>query len=57
MEQNIHVNLTTQLVLSKLVRFNNLDRGVDSNDSNHEHFFQSFFNQVIFLFCFKLVEF
>ena len=45
-EKEIYVNMTTQVVLSKLAQFNDLDRGVDSESKSHELLFRSFFNKV-----------
>ena len=52
-EKEIHVPLTTQVVLSKLARFNELDRGIDSESSSYDRLFGSFFNKV----CLKISNF
>jgi len=52
-EKEIHVPFTTQVVLSKLARFNELDRGIDSESSSYDRLFGSFFNKV----CLKISNF
>ena len=53
-EKTLNVNLTSQLVLSKLAKFNCMDKCVDTITSNsYFTLFQSFFTQVCKSFFFK----
>ena len=50
-EKEIYMHMTTQVVLNKLARFNDLDRGIDSESKNYDALFGSFFNKV-----FKIIK-